>query len=233
MLKNRFQMKHTNSRINTGKPIMMVLILSLTLPLKSQTNTDGSAPQFLFPGFTPGIVKMKNGRSQTIILNYNTVSEKMVYEKEGVLYDMVNTEMIDTVFLQNSKFVQAGKVFHEVLLIAPISLFVQHKGELLPPGAPAGYGGTSQVSNTKLLSSVELSSGYYNLKLPADYIVKADPVYWIRKENNMYSFINERQFLKIFPDKETEFKQFIKQNRIKFDKLSNLVRLVEHCNELN
>lgn len=233
MLQNRFKMTHFNFRINTGKTILMVMILSLSLPLKSQTTSDGSTPQFLFPGFTMGKVRMKNGTSQSIILNYNTVSEKMVYEKDDKLYDMVNTEMIDTVFLQNSKFVPVGKVFHEVLLIAPISLFVQHKGELLPPGTPAGYGGTSQVSNTKLMSSVELSSGYYNLKLPADYIVKADPVYWIRKDNNMYSFINERQFLKIFPDKETEFKQFIKQNRIKFDKLSNLVRLVEHCNELN
>jgi hypothetical protein len=210
----------------------MILILILSLPLKSQTSPDGSSPQFLFPDFTMGKVKMKNGNSQSIVLNYNTVSEKMVYEKDGNLYDMVNTEMMDTVFVQNSKFVPVGKVFYEVLLVAPISLFVQHKGELLSPGAPAGYGGTSQVSNTKLLSSIELSSGYYNLKLPADYIVKTDPVYWIRKDNIMYSFINEKQFLKIFPDKEGELKQFIKQNRIKFNKLSNLVSLVEHCNEL-
>lgn len=232
MLQNRFQMKHFNFRINTSKTIMMVLILSLSLPLKSQTTPDGSAPQFLFPDFTMGKVKMKNGRSQTTVLNYNTVSEKMVYEKDGNLYDMVNTEMMDTVFVQNSKFVPVGKVFYEVLLVAPISLFVQHKGDLLPPGTPAGYGGTSQVSNTKQMTSVQLSSGYYNLKLPADYIVKANPVYWIRKDNIIYSFINEKQFLKIFPGKEGELKQFIKQNRIKFDKLSNLIRLFEHCNEL-
>lgn len=233
MLQNRFNMKHFNFRINTGKTIIMVIILSLSLPVKSQTTSDGSAPQFLFPGFATGTVKMKNGRSQTTVLNYNTVSEKMVYEKDGNLYDIVNLEMIDTIFLQNSTFVPAGKVFHEILLIAPISLFVQHKGELSSAGTPAGYGSNSQVSNTKLMSSVELSGGYYNLKLPSEYIVKADPVYWIRKDNNMYSFINERQFLKIFPEKGKELKLFIKQNRIKFDKLSYLVRLVEHCNELN
>jgi hypothetical protein len=211
---------------------MMILILILSLPLKSQTTSDGSSPQFLFPDFTTGKVKMKNGSSQSIVLNYNTVSEKMVYEKEDKLYDMMTTELMDTVFVQNSKFVPVGQVFYEVLLVAPISLFVQHKGDLLPPGAPAGYGGTSQVSNTKQMTSVELSSGYYNLKLPADYIVKANPVYWIRKDNNKYSFINEKQFLKIFPGKEGDLKQFIKQNRIKFNKLSNIVRLVEHCNEL-
>lgn len=225
-------MKNFKTLIISGKVMMMVMILSLSLPLKAQTNSDGSAPQFLFPDFKTGTVKMKNGRSQTTIMNYNTVSEKMVYEKDGTLYDMVNVEMIDTVFLLKSKFVPVGKVFQEVLLIAPISLFVQHKGELLSPGTPAGYGGTSQVSSTKQLTSVQLSSGYFNLKLPQDYIVKADPVYWIRKDSTISGFNNERQFLKIFPEKEEELKHFIKSSRIKFDKLSNLVKLVEFCNEL-
>ena len=214
------------------KTIITIVLLFIILPLKAQTTADGSTPQFLFPGFTKGQVKMKNGKSQYTLLNYNTVSEKVVYEKDGVLYDLINLETIDTIFIQKSKFVPVGKICHEVLLNAPIALFVQHKGEILPPGTPAAYGGTSQVSNTKLMSSVQLSSGYYNLKLPADYVVNPGPVYWIRKDSSMYSFINERQFLKIFPDKEGEFKQFIKKNRIKFDKLSNLVKLAEYCNEL-
>ncbi|MCX6327491.1 MAG: hypothetical protein NT144_12710 [Bacteroidia bacterium] len=226
-------MRHFKNRINIVKTILMVIIFGLSLPLKSQTTSDGSSPQFLFPDFSKGQVSLKNGSSQTALLNYNTLSEKMVFEKEGKLYNLENSQMIDSVYLQNSKFVPIGKIYYEVLLIAPISLFIQNKSELVPAGTPAAYGGTSQVSSTKVLSSVELSGGYYNLKLPPDYIVKADPVYWIRKDNNMYSFMNERQFLKIFPDKEVALKRFIKQNRIKFDILSNLVSLVEHCNELN
>jgi hypothetical protein len=213
------------------KILSSVLLLFTALSLLAQTNSDGSSPQFLYSEFTTGKVKMKNGKIQTTSLNYNTVSEKMVYEKNGDLYDMINTELIDTVFLQNSKFIPVEKVFHEVLLAATISLFVQHKGEILPPGTPAGYGEPSQVSNTKLMSSVQLSSGYYNLKLPADFIVKVDPVYWIRKDSVMYSFVNERQFLKIFPGKEPELKQFIKQSKIKFDKEIDLLKLIEHCNQ--
>jgi hypothetical protein len=218
--------------IYCGKAILMLLILEYSLPLCSQTSSSDPSPQYLFPDFSSGTVKMKNGKSQTTLLDYNTVTEKMVYEKEGKYYDLVNLEMVDTIFLKNSKFVPAGKVFYEVLLNASIALFVQHKGELLSPGMPAAYGGTSQVSNTKYASSVQLSGGYYNLKLPAEYTVKVDPVYWIRKDNNMYSFMNERQFIKIFPDKEKELKQYIKQNHIKFDILTNIVKLTEHINEL-
>lgn len=212
--------------------LALIYVLLLFNPLNCQTNSDGSSPQFLFPDFTVSKVIMKNGQSQNADLNYNTVSEKMVYQKDGNLYDMVNPQMVDTIFLQDCKFVPAGNVFYEVLLTAPIPLFVQYKGELISPGAPAGYGVNSQVSNTKMMNSVNLSGGYYNLKLPEDFKVKIDPVYWIRRGSDMLNFMNERQFLKLFPDKETEFKKFIKQNRIKIDKHADLVNLIRYCNEL-
>jgi hypothetical protein len=212
---------------------MLLIIFSLCIPVMCQTLSDGSAPQFIFPDFIKGMVKMKNGSSQSALLNYNSVSETIVYEKDDQIYDLIHTETIDTVFIEDRRFVPAGSVFHEVLLIAPISLFVQYKGELIRPGAPAGYGGTSQVSNTKLITSVELASGYYNLQLPADYSVKVETVFWLRINGNMESFVNERQFLKIFPEKQDELKQFIKKNKIKFDKFPQMISLIKYTNELN
>jgi hypothetical protein len=226
-------MKNFNARLKATTVIILLIGVNLTLPAKAQTRPDGSAPQFLYPEFTKSIVRMKNGQIQNIMLNYNTVSEKMVFQKDEKLYDMANPEMVDTVLLQESRFVPEGKVFYEVVLVAPVAFYAQYKGELQPPGTPAGYGGTSQVSNTKNLSSVQLSSGYYNLELPADYTVKTNITYWYSKDGNMLSFVNERQFLKLNPDKETELKQFIKQNKIKFDKLPDIVKLAEYYNQLN
>ncbi len=214
------------------KVIILFFLCAACFPGNAQTTADGSMPQFLFQEFSMGRVKMKNGQVQNSILNYNIVTEKMVYENGKDLYDMTNTELIDTVFVQNSMFVPSGKVFFEVLLAAPVSLFVQHTGSVMPPGAPAGYGGTSQVSSTKKLSGVELSSGYYNLKLPKDYQVQINPVYWIRAGKEYSSFINDRQFLKLFPEKEAELKKYIKDNRIKFSRQSDIVKLAWHYNEI-
>jgi hypothetical protein len=212
--------------------ILFLFLFAACLPGKTQTTADGSMPQFLFPGFSMSTVRMRNGQNQNISLNYNIVSETMVYQKGEQLYDMTKTEMIDTVYIRNSKFIPFGKVFYEVLLVAPTSLFLQHTGSVIPPGTPAGYGGTSQVSSTKQLSSVQHSGGYYNLKLPMDYTVQVNPVYWVRIENNYSSFINERQFLKLFPDKEAELKKYIKQRQIKFSRLSDIVKLVSYYDEI-
>ena len=212
--------------------IQTFALIFISLSINAQIITEGPSAQFLYPDFESGKVKMRNGQMHDLILNYNTISEKMVYQKEGKLFDLMSYELTDTIYLQGSKFVPVGKSFYQALLLASITFFVQYKGELLPPGAPAGYGVNSQVSNTKLWSSFESSQGYYNLELPSDYKVETDLIYWLRKDKEMISFINERQFLKISPDKETELKKFIKENRIKFDKPEDVTRLAKFFNSL-
>jgi len=214
------------------RTLATILLIILVFQVKAQSKPDGSAPQFLFPEFSTGKVRLKNGNNQALELNYNTVSEKMVYKKDDNLYDVMNTEIIDTVYIKESKFVPVGRAFYEVLLIAPVSLYIQHQGELIPPGAVAGYGGTSQVSNTKKLTSVNLSMGYYNLKLPDDYTVKLDQIFWIKKDGTLQNYSTARQFLKLFPDKGAELKEFIKKQKIKFDKPADQVLLIDHCNEM-
>lgn len=211
--------------------ILSLALAAFILNSEAQENSDGSMPQYLFPEFVSGTVRMKNGREQKIALNYNTITEKMVYFQNQNFYDMVSINTIDTIVILNSRFIPVDKVFYEVLYNGQVSFFIQHKGKLMSPGAPAAYGGTSQLSNSKYLNSVELSGGRYNLELPDDYIVKAEPVFWLKRDSIMSSFLNERQFLKLFPQNEQELKKFIKQYHIKFERLSDIIQLAKFINE--
>ena len=214
------------------RPIILIVALcSIAIQLTAQTNSDGNLPQYLFPGFTMGFVRMKTGENYNAVLNYNTVTENMVWEQDGKLLDLTNMKAVDTIFLQNRKFVPVNEVFYEVLVNAPISLFIQHKSDLVPAGSPSGYGGTSQTASIKNLSSVSLKSGTYNLEIPSDYNINPSSVYWIRKSNTMFSFLNKRQFLKIFSEKNDEIEKFIKQNRLKTENRDDLIKLVNYCNE--
>lgn len=225
-------MKNFDIRFQVYKLVVFLILVSLEFQSEAQTTPDGATPQFLFSDFSTANIKLKNGLSQSMLLNYNTVSEKMVYKKDDLLYDLVNTEMIDAVFLQDKIFVPVGKHFLQVVLIARVSLYVQMKGKVLSRGAQAGYGEPSQVSNTKSLSGIKLSMGYYNLKLPVDYTVKVDQVYWIGIDRKMYSFSTKREFLKLFPDIRDDLEKFITRNHIKFGKTTDLRLLVAHCNDL-
>jgi hypothetical protein len=62
--------------------------------------------------------------------------------------------------------------------------------------------------------------------------VHPEPVFWIKNGEDFQNFISEKQYLKFFPGKEPELKKFIKQNRIKFDRIPDLIRLVKYTGEI-
>ncbi len=212
--------------------ILIAVSFSFVMNLTAQTDSGAKLSQYLFPDFTNGIVKMKTGPVHNLKMNYNTITEKMVFEKDGKLLDMINIESVDTIYLQKKVFVPVKHVFFEVLVNAPVSLFVQHKSSLIEPGSPSGYGGTSQTSNIKNISSVRLVGGTYNLELPSDFTVNPSPLFWIRKNNSLSGFSNRRQFLKIFSGESDRIEKFLEQNRIKVENQNDLIKLVNYCNEV-
>lgn len=203
--------------------------LTISVSLSAQDDSAKVLTQFLFPKFSKGSVKFKSGSAREIIMNYNLCSEKMVYEQNGKYLNMVNTGTIDTVYLQNKKFIPSDKIFLEVVLSGKIPLLSQNKANIDLPGKPAGYGGTSQTSAVDMVSTFHTDAGAINLKLPDDYTVRPYSVMWVFVNGKMESFLNERQFLRIFNDKQAEIKKFMKDNKIKFEKRDDLIKVIKFC----
>ena len=214
------------------KVIAVIILFGLPVLVSGQSTKDGSMPQYLFSQFGSGTIRMKNGQAQTQVMNYNTVTEKMVFTKGDKFYDLTNPEVVDTIKIEGFKFVPVGKSFYQVLWDGKIKLYIQQIGSLLPAGKAVGYGGTSQTASADYISTINLSGIQWNLKLPPDYFVVLKPVYWIRRGDEWSDFINEKQFLKLFPEKSAILKECIKSDKVKFDKPESLVKLMEYLNSL-
>lgn len=214
------------------KASFAALLISIPLILFGQATKPGQMPQYLFPDFSSSRVIFKSGQILNPMMNYNMVSERMVYIQDQNYFDLANTEMVDTVYLQLIKFVPFGKTFFEVLQSRPIALFIQHKGELVEAGSPAGYGGTSQTASSSYLTAIDQSTGTYNLPIPDYYKVSVSGIYWIRKDDKMVDFQTQKQFLNLYPDKSDLIKAFIKKNRLKIERPEDLIQIVNYTSTL-
>jgi hypothetical protein len=213
--------------------IFIFVLLQITSSLEAQTDSISNLPQFLFPNFTPGIIKLKTGEIARAEMNYNTLSGNMTFFKDNVLHDLNKPEVIDTIFIQNRQFVYTENEFFEVIVNAPAVFFIQHKSKISSAGRPGAYGTTSQTSGPTALSKMYGEKKSYNFKLPDEIILTPDPMYWVRINNTMHKFLTVRQFLKIFPGHEDEIKSYIKQNDLSLDKRDDLIKLGIFCNKLN
>lgn len=209
-----------------------LIIAGIVIPVtgNAQPDTSNVLSQYLFKDFSKGVVQFRNGTVTSALMNYNTLSGRMVFEKSGKLLDLINTETIDTVFLQNTRFIPHEDIFMEVVAESSIPLYFQYKSELMSPGKAAGYGGTSQTTSSTSYSTVFTDSKSYNINLPEGYRVDKSTVNWVLVNGKMQKFLNEKQFLRIFKNKETELKTFIRENRINFKNRSDLLKLLYFCN---
>lgn len=227
-------MKRQKSYIIRKRIIFAMVLFCLAISLKAQTDSIANLPQFLFPDFGMSVVKLKTGVSFTAIMNYNTLTEKMTFYQNGVFMDLNKPKTVDTIFLQNTKFVFLEKAFCEVLVNAPVSLFIQHRSELKSTGRSGAYGIASQsVGPTSSLSRyLSDDNKTYNLKLPEDYNVIPSNYYWIMKDSILTRINSERQFLKLLPTLGADIKSYINETKINIKRQEDLIRLVKYCNQI-
>ena len=183
---------------------------------------------YIFPEFTKGTVLMKTGVKNEAILNYNSLTEEMIFDTKGKKLAMTQLDQVDTVYIQNRKFIILNNKFVEVIYKSKLEMYVEHHSKVVDPGKPAAYGGTSQTSATTMYSSYLSGGQVYELKLPQGIETKASEEYWLKKDGKTSKFLNIRQLMKFFEDKEDDFKNFVKKNDVKYDNQESVVALIKY-----
>lgn len=185
---------------------------------------------YLFPEFTEGIIHMKSGIKNEYLLNYNSLTEEMVFKDTDKTLAIGYTEMllIDTVFIMDRKFFKLNDVFVELIYHSTFDLYAENKCSLIYPSKPAAYDGTSQISASSSYGSFKSGSIVYNLRLPDDYEVKPYTYYWLRKNGELNKFINIKQLMKLYRNKKSLLKAYLKANDVKYEDQDSIVELIKY-----
>jgi hypothetical protein len=207
---------------------LLIFSLSFTTSFSQKKATEFS--HYLFPEFTQGIILMKNGINNKALLNYNSLTEEMVFKDKSKMLAIGKSELehIDTVFIMDRKFITLNNKFVELISHSKCDLFAEHKCSLIPPGKPSGYGGTSQTSAITSITSINSGGRLYELELPDDYEIKPYTFYWLKKNGELNMFINMKQLRNLYDDKKDLFKAYVKKHDVKYDNQESIVQLIKY-----
>lgn len=203
-----------------------------------QDNKGNPLPHFLLPQFKEGIVIMKDGNKFTTLLNYNMVDEKMITEVDGIYRYSKNPKNIERIYLDNRMFIPIDNVFYEILASGNASFFLQNKSSLTPKANDIGYGSKSHSTGPTKMTRYELTPVVYqygeviNIDLPQNVDITPASVYWVSVGDKMKQFNTEKQLLKLFPEYETQIKDYIKKENIKMKNREDVIKLGIYCNEI-
>ena len=186
---------------------------------------------YVFAEFEEGCVLMKGGRRNNTQLNYNTLTEEMIFDKNGMKMAIGQREIpnIDTVFIQERKFVPMNGKFIEAIYSSAWQLYVDHRSKLQEKGTSTGFGGTSHTAAATSASNLTMDNRVlYNLELPEGYVVNPYFVYWLKKDGEMHEIITLKQLKKLFADKKNEIKNFNNSNKVKYHDQGSIIRLIAY-----
>ena len=207
---------------------------------------------YLFPEFTQGFVLMKAGEKNEYLLNYNSLTEEMIFENKGIKLAIAQKELarIDTVYIKDRKFIALNDQFVEILHHSNIiidrktielndqfvefsyhsnwDLYVEYKCKVKEPGKQTGYGGTTKTTAVKSYSSFYSEGMFYPLKLPDGYETEPYTYYWLKKNEELYQFKTMKELKKLYKEKEDLFKPYVKKHGVKYDNQESIILLVEY-----
>ncbi|MGC9471419.1 MAG: hypothetical protein ACP5D1_07735 [Bacteroidales bacterium] len=196
----------------------------------AQVRVSDSIPQYLFSDFATGAVVKSNGEKIAASLNYNVITEEMIFRENGRYMALSGIDEIDSVYLNNMVFIPAGKAFYELAVDGPVKLFVQFSGTVRVEGEEVGYGSTSQTSRVRSLNTLISSGAMYSMDLPENLVMSRHITYYVEKNGKRKRFVNERAFLRNFRDYREALEEYIERSNIRFDRYNDVVKLVQFLN---
>jgi hypothetical protein len=243
MKRNNFQAKPGLSPFSFGAtnifgliPRLLLSIILLVAPYISLGFPQVKIVEnshYLLPEFTKGLVLMKSGIRNEVFLNYNTITEEMIFDNKGVKQAMYQLDLIDTVFIEGRKFIPFDSKFVEDVYLGKSELYVEYKCSINDPGKPAAYGGTSRTSATTTYSSYFANGQLYQMKLPEGLETRPYIEYWLKKNGKAIKFLNIRQLSKMFEeDKSDSFKDYIKKHQVKYTDQKSIIDLIKHMESI-
>ncbi len=214
------------------KPHIVIFSTLFMLFHSSFSQTDGqNTTYFILPEFVDGTVLMKSGNKNKLSINYNAVSEEMIFVKGQHRMAIGNTEseLIDTVFMADRKFIRLDGKFVEVLeQTQAYDLYAQHKCKLDYGEKPISYSEASK-SSARENQSLSYSTGLVSeSRVVYEYIPSPYLVYYFKQQGEILELTSLKQVKKLYKEKQNLYKSFVKENDVAFENADQVADLIYH-----
>lgn len=193
--------------------LLSCFFISSCLVNAQDASVNANSP-YVFPIFQKGTVYLINGDSTMRSMNYNAVTEEMVYDERGRLLALDMPELIKHIRLGENVLIEPrdGK-FYQRLANYGDGLFVYYKYKVIPPSSPSAYGGNANTTSTTNWSSLSDNKMLYELSLPNEFKLMKTKEFILFIGQESYK-VNRALVKKLFPERADALKSYEKNHKL-------------------
>jgi hypothetical protein len=210
------------------------LFLQISLLGNAQSANDSAVQRqsYLFDHFINGSVLLKTGGVSEAPLNYSSIDQSILFEKDNKIFTLTELATIDTIYIASRKFVPHNNIVYEVLnKSGKVSLYITYTNKLRRMVATTDHNGSSKQDMSDVSNNV--SDVYVSRPYKGDFSVEITKHYWLKSYNNIHKANNAKDFLNVFKESTHDaIINYLDQHPVDFRNQKDLVALTEFCNQL-
>lgn len=208
----------------------LVLFLLGPLWLWSQ-NSKKQEPvtPYQLPDFSPGVLFYTNQTTQNVYLNYHKATEQIVLDHASTKLPIEDITNLDSVKIGGHIFIKSDDRWLEQLLSPPNQLLVRHRATVQLESKEGAFGTKSQSTNIDRVLLGDQVAGNYDLRWSDEYRFISHTETWFVKDGVLQKANGVGQIGSIFPEIKKEIKKFVSSEKIDFDDVMDIKKVIMFC----
>ena len=203
------------------KRIFLYLLVSFIVSVACAQNE----PVFIFKQFVHAKIHFKNRSITVVPMNYDAVNDKMYFQRDGQLMELMQLDRIDSVvWAKQFCFVCHDQKFLEKVTLKNGTAFIHWQVRSVNVGAIGAMGRVTQAKVERVYSSESWrnhSADIYKQKNQNDYYLLLD--------GSLKKVTTLKQILKLFPDHKADIEAFVEEQQIKMQIPQSVLELLDYC----
>ena len=191
---------------------------------------------YQYPQFTDGNVVLRDGKVIPVKLNYSRLFDQMLFiNHKGDTLALADEKNIKFIFIEQDTFYYDGG-YMRILVDNDFVKFAEKQVWVVADVRKIGTHNTPK--NTVAITSLTHytdgtdAAKSHDLLLNEDILLRKETQYYVGNAYNHFVRAGKKRIQQLFPKEELNIENYLKTNKINFDKKDDLEKLVQFLTQL-
>jgi len=174
---------------------------------------------------------MKNKARLSTTFNYDASNQEMLFQQGDNRFIVTNGHEIDTIYISGRKFIPYKNRFLEIRKEEKGEIIIDWKIKEVYLGKKGAYGQITQANVDVINTNYFQNNVYENQSADVHKIVYQNE-YAFTYNTKKIRFKNQKQLINALPAHKESLNEFLKTEKIDFQNIPDIIRLINYCMQL-
>jgi hypothetical protein len=182
--------------------------------------------RYMYPQFVQGKVILKNGNSNSALLNYDLLLGEIAFLKGSDTLIINRKSDLNSVIIQQDTFIYRNSYYRSIHS-GKLNVFSRDRIKCIEIVKQGVMGTSNRSSAGESYSSIPMDGKFVNLVATDDIVLKRDVEFYILPSNNELVAFKKKNVIELYLNKKAEIDKYLKSNKVNFDSQTDILRFSE------